>query len=280
MLLSVICPVCNGSFLREARWVNENVKLHYPNYCSHECFKKSKLRQSLLICDNRECQRKFLRVNNKTVSPHFCSQACANKIIGKNLRKVKKCIACGNLFYGKNEYCSLKCVPRTPPRYTMEILINKIQLFFREKGRVPYKREFNSQWQCYRRVFGSWNSAISAAGFSTNPARFSQKYFAKDGHKCDSLSEKIIDDWLSARKILHTRNVRYPGQSKFTVDFLVENKYWVEFFGLLGQLDTYSQLYKRKMLLAKKSNINIVSLFPADIFPVANLSQKLGFLLK
>lgn len=165
-------------------------------------------------------------------------------------------------------------------RYNNPCLIKMIQDFYALNGRVPTKREFNSHWQSYLRVFGSWNSAISAAGFSTNPARFSQKYFAKDGHKCDSLSEKIIDDWLSARKILHTRNIRYPGQSKFTVDFLVENKYWVEFFGLLGQLDTYSRLYKRKMSLAKESNINIVNLFPADIFPVANLSQKLGFLLK
>lgn len=109
---------------------------------------------------------------------------------------------------------------------------------------------------------------------------FTHKFTANDSHVCDSFAEKIIDDWLHARKIPHERNVYYPQQKKFTVDFLVYGKYWIEFFGLKGQLKSYDSLYNRKLKIAKENVIEIVKLLPDDLFPISKLNTKLSFLLK
>ena len=96
---------------------------------------------------------------------------------------------------------------------------------------------------------------------------FAKKYIAKDGDKCDSLSEKIIDDWLNARKIKHIRNFSYPGNEGFTVDFKVGD-FWIEFFGLSGGLRRYDDLKKRKLKLAKRYKLKIIEIYPKDIFPL------------
>lgn len=165
-------------------------------------------------------------------------------------------------------------------KYHKPQLLQSILDFYQINGRIPTKREFNNHWASYLRVFGSWNNAIIAAGLSPNPELLAKKYLANDGHKCDSLSEKIIDDWLRARKIIHLRNQFYPGQKKFTVDFLINNKYWIEFLGLKGELASYDQKYQKKKDIARINDIKIIEIYPTDIFPKNNLSKKLSFLLK
>lgn len=130
-----------------------------------------------------------------------------------------------------------------------------------------------------RNIFGTWNKAIEAAGFAPNPVMFAKKFIAKDGHKCDSLAERIIDDWFYARKIAHERNTLYPGDYGLKVDFRIRN-YWVEFFGLSGELKTYDQLKRKKLRLAQKLNLKLVSIYPSDIFPKSKLDKKYQFLLK
>lgn len=66
-----------------------------------------------------------------------------------------------------------------------------------------------------RIAFGTWNKAVEAAGFKPNQLKFTHKYIANDKHVCDSLAEKIIDDWLFARKVKHQRSIYYPNQKKF-----------------------------------------------------------------
>lgn len=109
---------------------------------------------------------------------------------------------------------------------------------------------------------------------------FTHKFKARDGHICDSFAEKIIDDWLFKRKIYHQRNFYYPDQTKFKTDFLINNKYWIEFLGLKGVLKRYDDLYIRKQEIAKDNKIKIIELYPKDLFPTNKLEQKLGFLLK
>ncbi len=106
---------------------------------------------------------------------------------------------------------------------------------------------------------------------------FAKKYKAKDGHSCDSLSEKIIDDWLYQNKIEHETNVPYPQNPKFKCDFVV-NKYFVEFFGLDGQHKRYTELVNIKRSLAKKYKINLIELKPKDLFPKNKLDLVLNFL--
>lgn len=129
-----------------------------------------------------------------------------------------------------------------------------------------------------RDVFGTWNKAVEMAGCKANPVMFAKKHIASDGHKCDSLTEKIIDEWLHSKNIPHDRTVPYPEQSRMTCDFRV-GKYFIEFFGLDGQHKEYSRLANKKRRLAKKHKLNLIEIAPRDIFPKNNLDQVLHFLL-
>ncbi|MFH1561266.1 MAG: hypothetical protein ABID04_01660 [Patescibacteria group bacterium] len=158
------------------------------------------------------------------------------------------------------------------PLYSREDLLGKIKDFVKSNGRIPFKREL-PQYRAVRRVFGTWNKAIHVAGFEPNPVKFAKKYIAKDGHKCDSLSERIIDDWLFRRGINHQINVAYPGGDRLTVDFLVGD-YWIEFFGLSGEHRRYDWLKNRKKKVAKHYSLNLVELYPSDLFPIGKLNEK------
>ena len=78
----------------------------------------------------------------------------------------------------------------------------------------------------------------------------------------------------------HEHGVCYPGQTKFKTDFLVEDKHWIGFPGLRGQLKRYDELYEEKKELTKRLKIKIVEILPTDIFPKNQLDSKLGFLLQ
>lgn len=107
---------------------------------------------------------------------------------------------------------------------------------------------------------------------------FAKKYIAKDGHTCDSLAEKIIDDWLARRGIAHKRSYPYPGNFGFSVDFKV-GEYWIEFFGLYGQLRRYDELMKQKLKLINEYRLNLIAIYPKDLFPKSKLENKLNLLL-
>lgn len=100
-------------------------------------------------------------------------------------------------------------------------------------------------------IFGTWNKTIEAAGFKSNPVKFSKKFITKDGHICDSFAEKIIDDWLYSKNIKHQRNVPYPN-SPYTADFLIKGKF-IEFFGLSGELKEYDRIKKNEKKNWQKS---------------------------
>jgi len=164
------------------------------------------------------------------------------------------------------------------PKYSRRDLLKLIEDFAETYGRTPTKREFIAEYRAFLRVFGTWNNAIKAAGLAPNPVRFAHKFIANDGHKCDSLSEKIIDDWLNARKIEHKINVPYPGNNRFTADFVVGN-YWIEFFGLSGEHERYDELKKQKVGVAKDHALDLIEIYPQDLFPEFKLEERLAILL-
>lgn len=150
-------------------------------------------------------------------------------------------------------------------------LITKIQEFYKRKGRIPLKREFNSL-RVFRSHFGSWNNAIKAAGFEPNPVLFSKKFISKDGHKCDSFAEKIIDDWLYARRVPHERNIPYAN-TKMTADFSLGSNTLMEFFGLAGVQKKYDELLERKRKVCRERNTRLIEIYPSDLFSKSRLSQ-------
>jgi len=217
----------------------------------------------------------------------FCSLSCAvstnNHIIPKRKVALKKearkkqCNYCGKEFVGSGKkYCSTKCQSGSQV-ITEEKIIKKIQDFHRKNERIPVKKEF-FHYNAARNRFGSWNNAVKAAGFKPNPVIFANKHRAKDGHRCDSLSEKIIDDWLFKNSLKHKINISYPENIKLTYDFIV-NDYFIEFFGLEGEHRRYTELVKEKKKLAKKYNLNLIELKPGDLFPENKLDNVLSFLL-
>lgn len=125
--------------------------------------------------------------------------------------------------------------------------------------------------------FGTWNKTIKKAGFYPNPVLFAKKQIAGDGHQCDSLSEKIIDDWLTSKKIIHQKNVYYP-DSKYTADFKV-NDIFIEFFGLYG-VKEYNRNLAKKLKFIKDNQLKIIKIYPQDIFPKSRFHYLLDVLIK
>jgi len=156
--------------------------------------------------------------------------------------------------------------------------VKKIQDFVAKNGRIPVKRELWGIYKLARREFGTWNNAIESAGFEPNPVLFAKKHKANDGHICDSLAEKIIDDWLSENNVEHQIHVPYPN-SKMSSDFLI-NGIRVEFFGLQGEVGKYDRFLKRKRALCQRKAIKMIAIYPNNLFPQNNLGKILHPLLE
>lgn len=150
------------------------------------------------------------------------------------------------------------------PHSSDEELINRIRDFYSKAGRIPLKREFNNIYREYLKRFGGWNKAIELAGFKPHKTIFAKKHVAKDGHVCDSVAEKIIDDWFFKNKIVHRRNVHYPN-SKMTADFVV-GSLWIKYFGLAGEIKSYDKYAEKKRFLCKSCNLKLVEIYPRDLF--------------
>lgn len=123
-----------------------------------------------------------------------------------------------------------------------------------------------------RIVFGTWNKAIEMAGYESNPVMFARHFIAKDGHKCDSFTEKIIDDWLYEKSIRHERGFPY-GRNKMTADFKIEPNIVIEFFGLAGVQKRYDELVEIKKAECRKLNLRLIEIYPKDIYPKNNLEK-------
>jgi len=283
--VNVNCDSCSKEFKRLINRYNEALKKGWKQYCSPKCQRKAKLRRIKKVCGNPKCNKAVsIKLNQYKKSRSgriFCSRSCAvivnNHDSPKRQAKIKSCQICNIEFTGKNKYCSSSCLFKSQGISKKQV-INYIKKFYEKWGRLPLKREY-SHYKRSRTLFGTWNKAVIEAGYDPNPVLFAKKFIANDGHRCDSLSEKIVDDWLYARKIEHRVNVSYPKDKLLTVDFLVKN-YWIEFFGLEGQLKSYDNLKKRKFKIAKEASLDLIAIYPKDLFPKCSLDKILGFLIK
>ncbi|MBI4080908.1 MAG: hypothetical protein HY430_04020, partial [Candidatus Levybacteria bacterium] len=262
-ILPVQCSYCKKTFYRSTRRFNEARKYHWNSYCSSICLTKARNKQKILVCAN--CSKIFKRQFSdlKKSNSYYCSLSCAaivnNTKFPKHLGLKKTCAVCKKVFVSREKYCSVACKNKDQiiPK---EIILKRIQRFYNEKGRIPFKQEF-AHARAARVQFGTWNNTIIAAGFTPNPVMFAKKFTANDTHKCDSLAEKIIDDWLFARKIKHLRSAPYPGNKGFTVDFVID-EYWIEFFGLYGEHKRYDELREIKLQMIKQYNFKFIGIYP------------------
>lgn len=273
----VTCSFCKKDFLKDNKYINENIKLGLNCYCSLKCQYSFKSKKTELSCENPKCDNTFQR-QPKDISPHnYCSRSCAASInnikFPKRFAAIRRCDYCNNNLLLRRKYCSSKCRSYAL-MISKEELIYRIKDFYKKYKRIPVKREMNGIYKPAREYFGTWNNAIEAAGFSPNPVLFANHQIANDGHLCDSLAEKLIDDYLCGKNIKHERCVPYP-ESNCTIDFKIGNTF-VEYFGLAGEHKRYDQLRKMKQKMAKKYKIKLVEIYPKDLYPHNKMDSILG----
>ena len=262
-------------------------KFGWNQYCSTKCQFEVRLTGKYKNCQT--CSKKIWRTPKELKASRtqrfFCSTSCA-AIFNNNLRSeaLPKNFCrhpdCDKQIPRDQLYCSqihgTFSRKRTTESLRREVL-SKIRKFHKLNERIPVKKEMYNAYSKARDVFGTWNKAVETAGFQTNPVMFAKKYVAKDGHKCDSLAEKIIDEWFRSKNISHERSVPYPEFNKLTCDFVV-GKFFIEFFGLEGEHHEYTKHVRKKRRLAKKYRLKLIELKPNHLFPNNKLNQVLSFL--
>jgi len=222
---------------------------------------------------------------NDVLSYNYCSRSCAAHVNNQKFPKrglgFKLCgfIPCNKQFIGETKYCSRTCYSASRKRHEPKELIGELQRVSNELGRVPAKREVKLLADSCIYAFGSWNNAIIAAGLMPNRSDSQRMYHrtqttAKDGHKCDSVSEAIIDNWLTKHKIGHERDVSYPA-THHKADWQIGHTF-VEYFGLAQDSPRYDRAIRRKKDLCKKYHIPLVEIYPQDIYPSIILDNKIG----
>lgn len=287
-LKKVFCTVCKRPIHRSIGRINENLKLGHNFYCSRECESQYKNRKRLLACEN--CGKDFLRIPSE-ISPHnYCSKSCAAIMNNKKYPKIRKpklktCLRCGKPFRkstGNLKYCSVKCRREAERRYTPQQLIDIIKGTAQELKRVPAKRELKEIADICVRVFDSWNKAIITAGLQPNRSHSQRMYKrtktqALDGHLCDSISEALIDNWLTENNISHEKDVSYP-ETNHKADwavFLGNHKIFIEYFGLANDSPRYDRAIKKKKALCRKHKLTLVKIYSQDIYPKECLDSNL-----
>ena len=131
-------------------------------------------------------------------------------------------------------------------------------------------------------IFGSWLQALVLAGILEDGAQQTSRgvrCIAIDGHVCNSLSEKTVDDWLYSHEISHEKEPLYPYHFRLNpyelrADWKVENVL-IEYAGLMNEPD-YAAKIRAKQEIAGEFGLVLIILQPGDIL---NLDQRLANLI-
>lgn len=129
-------------------------------------------------------------------------------------------------------------------------------------------------------LFGSWNNAITTADLNPNRSHDNRMYKrllgkAKDGHECDSISEILIDNWLTEHNISHVRDEKYP-TTNHKADWAIGDNVFIEYFGLVKDSPRYDREIKLKKRLCKKNAIKLIEIYPKDLYPKNSLDNRLS----
>lgn len=253
------------------------------------CQHKGKMTGNWIHCKNLSCKKKFYRAKNDISENNYCCRACAAIVNNVKYPKrshslLKICRHCSKRFKGSSNYCSLQCGKASRFKYNRPELIKLIQTYYEKLGRVPAKREAKDMYRSAEVQFGSWNQAIVAAGLTPNKSHSDRMYKrmrvrAEDGHLCDSISEVLVDNWLARNGIPHQRDIIYP-KSHYKADWGIDNdKIFIEYFGLAGDSPRYDRSMEIKRKFCQEARIKLIEIYPKDLYPKINLSDKLKTLL-
>lgn len=281
----LFCTKCEKPIYRSIGRFNEGKKFGWKTYCSRKCEYRYKTKKRILSCEN--CGKEFLRQLNDILTHNYCSRSCAailnNKRFPKRYSKpiLKACENCGYKTRNK-KYCSIACGLQVRC-YESKELLEILKKVGKKLGRTPARRElYGGVDKACIRFFGSWNNAISKAGFTPNRSHDNRMYKrvnlkAIDGHLCDSISESLIDNWFYNNNISHEKDVSYP-QTNHKADwkiFSANKEIFVEYFGLANDSPRYDRSIKEKKMLCKNQNIPLIGIYPGDLYPKDYLDSNL-----
>ena len=305
---SVFCTYCGNSFLRRTSQVNEAKKQGWKTFCSLKCQKAYRTKRKRMRCIT--CSKPISVQNSvfiKSISKKFfCSHSCAAKHsnigrkhkrstknkIKQTLRRInniegllsknKSCPVCNKKFYsGIKTCCSVRCsqILRVGllPMNKKELIEYIKQYFVVEQTAPSSKRVKHRVVKAAIKYFGSWNKCMQALKIPPNVQWIRKnKIICEDGHVAESISEKIIDNWLTRKRIKHERFKPYP-EGRFLCDFYLPDMcLWLEFFGLAGQNKEYDKKILHKRMLAKKHGLVLAEVYPKDLYPVFNMELVLN----
>ena len=236
-----------------------------------------------LICE--QCGKEFFRHQSAISMHNYCSQSCSaiinNIKYPKRPAPIKICPSCGHKFHKTiwSIYCSVKCRIIGQQKYKTDKILRVIKELGNKLGRAPSRRELGEISYGAIRIFGSWNTAIIAAGLTPHRSHDHRMYRrirtrAHDGHVCDSISEAIIDNWFTDHNISHIRNIKYP-TTNHKVDWTIGDNIFVEYFGLSKDSPRYDKEIKIKQKLCQKHQIKLIEIYPSDLYPKVLLKHKL-----
>lgn len=261
----------------------------WKQYCSHVCLNDSKLRGKEMTCSRNGCNKYFYRQRSdlKKVEKTYCSRKCAALVNNRNKppRLHTNWHSCGNKTCGKMiaaymMHCSKSCRTTSQIIFSNQELKEKILLMSQKLGRSPAKRELGNIADMCIRAFGSWNTALEKVGLIPHRSHSQRMYkrtktTALDGHACDSISEALIDNWLTEHEIPHDRNAPYPG-TNHKADWQLGKKLFIEYFGLANDSPRYDRSIREKRRLCRQHAIRLIEIYPQDLYPVIKLEKKLG----
>lgn len=123
-----------------------------------------------------------------------------------------------------------------------------------------------------------WLGVLQAAGIVGDGWRPSRGTWcrASDGHRCRSLLEKSIDDWLSAHDIEHECEPAWPAHPVFNpsgrkrADWKLADGSYVECLGMMTD-STYLAKVKEKQALAETVGIQLYLVTPSDLLNLARV---------
>ncbi len=308
-LVEVVCSVCSQVFHRPLNRYNEALRKGWSQTCSSACRCLLQTTGSLepcLSCGKDVWITKSARDASQT-GRFYCGHTCAatlnnrgrvrsaesrgktREAIRKNLiskgitplEDTRTCEVCGESFvpYRKDlRACSTTCgwlMTHGQLPVTREELIEIITKKFSETGCTPSTKPPENQRLVFaaKKHFGSWNALMLFLGIKPNTRyKLRRRVKCSDGHLADSLSERLVDDWMHHQGLVHERYKHYPNQKRMPCDFyLPEHDLWVEYAGLSGEFRNYDKTLEAKKALAVKYRINLVLIKPEHLYPTMNL---------
>jgi len=308
----VKCDQCGKGFEKKNREINWARKCGYKIFCSGECRKKSQVKTEMRKCLACGCDISIMpsQIRRSETGKFYCGSSCAARMrnLGRHKTEEEKqkisqslfgksrdggnsriesiCVVCGkkfsHLIAEDRQACSISCgqiLRFGSLPFTKEEVIYKIKDAADKLGRTPTSKEVVSKLTgAAQKFFGTWNKAIGDCGLDANTEWMRKiRVLCRDGHMADSLSERIVDDWLSEKGIEHERCKTYPKEFRLNCDFyLVRYNVWLEYFGLAGEHKHYDETVERKKKLARGLGLKLVYLLPSDLYPDRKIGEALS----